>query len=92
MYVDIYLYLYDSLQNTPLNVQDISHVHHPSSLYTAGQHSVTCSLIHCILTQRERDAKSVFVSFYSSLMTIRVEVNGRITRELFVLAGIGVHA
>lgn len=41
IYVDIYLNLCNPV-TTPLIVQDISHVHHPLSLYTAAQHSVIC--------------------------------------------------
>lgn len=40
-------------------------------------------LINILYIDLERDVKLVFVLFYSFLMIIRVEVNGRIIIELF---------
>lgn len=91
IYVDIYLNLCNPL--TKYSSDCTRYKPCPPPLIPIHSCPAFCDLlINTLYTDPERDAKSVFVSFYSSLMTIRVEVNGRITTELFVLAWIGVHA
>lgn len=66
--------------------------HSPCTPLPPWVHSCVAYETKLIPNKPEIDAKAVFVLFYSSLMTIKVEVTERNTCELLILVWNGVHA